>query len=351
MNRLMTRMSLTRRNFLQSAAITGALAARGGRESNALSSRTVMNKPAPLKSGDAVGLVCPGSPIRPELVKGAADHLAARGYRPVLGESLSREYLCGLSGEDEARAADLNRMWRDSKVRAVFTLRGGYGANRILDSLDYGALRADPKWLTGFSDITSLHAAIFRRTGLPSLHGLAFGYSFGDGEPEALIAKTWWDLVEGRAGAEALTAEWKAVSPPQTWRGGAAEGVLLGGNLSRLASLAGTEYALPDDEPIILFLEEVDEAAYRVDRFLMQLKLAGLLDRVAGAIVGQFTPHEDEPEEAPLIQNVLRDQASRLGVPVLAGAPIGHEHYNLTLIHGARVRLDADAQSLVYLEA
>ena len=311
-------------------------------------------RPHALKSGDAVALVCPASPIQADSVRRAKGYLEKHGYKVQLGKHLSAPFLCDLSGTDEERLEDLNGFLRDPGIRAVMTLRGGYGSPRLLDGLDYAAIKSSPKILTGFSDITALHLAVYAETGQVTFHSPALGYSFGASSLKKFTERAFWMMLDGSGtpGQAAFVdaGDWPNLPSLETWAPGAAEGVLLGGNLSIVAGLEGTPYALPRDEDVILFLEEVGEPAYRVDRMLTQMRLAGAFKRVRGVMLGAVTAPKDKPTEKPMIQGVLRDRLGDLGVPILRGVPIGHQSYNMTVAHGARVRLDAGAKTLHYLD-
>lgn len=350
-------MKTNRRIFLHSVPAIGLL-------TNQLQNRVchavdtiddAMIKPKAIRPGDTLGLVCPGSPVELELVKKTTDYFEARGYRYKLGKSLSVEYLCELSGTDDQRIDDLNSMIRDDSIDAVVTLRGGYGTNRILPYIDYDALKANPKWITGYSDITGLHLAVLRNTGMHTLHGPAVAFDFGGGTASSALEQSFWDTIEGRIQPQqnilSQYPSWLSYTKTEAWVEGKAQGVLVGGNLSRLSSLAGTPFAVPSNQEIILFLEDVDEAAYRVDRMITQLRDSSVFNHVQGILIGQHLPPEDDQKEAPMIQNVLKNQLMNYGIPVLAYVPIGHHDYNLSVVHGAMVEMDATQHSVQYIES
>jgi muramoyltetrapeptide carboxypeptidase len=352
---IMNYMKSNRRTFLLSLPVAGIMSTQiRGTMSVAAESPNMSLKPKAIKPGDTVGLVCPGSPVEPELVTKTTAYFESKGYRYKLGKSISEEYLCELSGTDEQRIEDLNAMISDDTVDAVVTLRGGYGTNRILPYINYDTLKANPKWVTGYSDITGLHLALFRNTGMLTLHGPAVAFDFGQGTASPALEQSFWDTVEGRIQQKqnilSRYPSWLSYTKTETWVEGKAQGILVGGNLSRLSSLAGTPYAVPPDVDIILFIEDVDEAGYRVDRMITQLRDSGVFDRVKGILVGQHIPPEDDQKEAPIIQRVLKDQLMKHGVPVLAHVPIGHHDYNLSVVHGALVEMDAGQHSIQYLE-
>ena len=302
-----------------------------------------MIRPPALAPGARIALVAPAGPLGEGAVDRAVERVRAWGYEAWEGVSVRGRHGF-LSAPDEARAADFNRALRDPSVDAIWSLRGGYGVMRILPDIDWDALAARPRPVIGFSDITALHLGI-QRLGIVSFHGphpatVELNDFSADGlrrilespDPAGVLP-----FVTGDARAEAV-------------RGGVAEGPLVGGNLSLVAGTLGTPYAIRA-EGAILFLEEVGEHAYRIDRLLTQLRLAGVLDAVAGVALGAFTETPGDGENGlPSVADVLRDRLGDLGVPVAMGFPFGHVDDNWTLPVGARARLDADAGTLEVLE-
>ena len=288
-----------------------------------------------------VALVAPAGPLNGEHdLERAKDNVRSFGWVPVVGANvLGRNGY--LAGSDGARLADLNDALVDDAIDAVWCIRGGYGVMRILETVDYAALRRRPKPVIGYSDITALHAAIATRCDVVTFHGPTARAQLSNFSRESLRRA----LVGGEpAGA----AEGARVLAP-----GRARGRLVGGNLAILCGLAGTAYA-PDYRDAILVMEDVNEAVYRIDRMLTQLRLNGALGACAGIIFGQFMDIPvDAPEEslgARSLEDVLAEVASVLGVPCIAGAPIGHVADQWTLPLGAQAELDADARTLRILE-
>lgn len=301
----------------------------------ALSTLRVMRLPPPLGPGARVALVAPAGPLRSEAeLATSIENARSLGWEPVQGANvLARHGYLG--GTDAQRLEDLNRALADDSVDAIWFVRGGYGAMRLLEALDYAALRRHPKSLIGYSDITALHAAVGARCDLVCYHGPTARGVVTPFSRESLVAA----VVEGRdpcgsaPGARTLAA-------------GRAEGRLVGGNLALLAALAGTPYA-PDYEGAILVMEDVGEDTYRIDRMLTQLALAGALGKVAGIAFGQFTdgtPSHDVTSRA--LDDVLREAAAVAGVPAIAGIPLGHIDDQWTIPLGARAELDAGARTL-----
>jgi len=294
-----------------------------------------MRLPLPLAPGARVALVAPAGPLRndDELAASIA-HAKSLGWEPVPGlNAMRREGY--LAGTDADRLRDLNLALQDDRMDGIWCVRGGYGAMRILDGVDYDAMRRRPKVLLGYSDITALHAAIGVKSDVVTFHGptargelTAFSR---DSLTRALIAHR--DPCGHAAGARPL-------------REGRAEGRLVGGNLALLASLAGTPFA-PDYEGAILVLEDVGEATYRIDRMLRQLMLGGALAKVAGIAIGHFTDGS-EPDDATsrALDDVLREAADVARVPAVVGIPLGHIADQWTIPLGARAELDADRCTL-----
>lgn len=337
-------MGLDRRMML--AAMGGALAA-----AKAPAPRSP-EKPPRLRPGDTVGLIEPAGFTDDlfdlDLVK---ETIAAMGLKPRPGKHLAQRQGY-LAGKDADRAADVNAMFADPEVRAVFAVRGGWGCARILPYLDFATIRANPKLLVGFSDITALHLAFAARAGFPTIHG-----------PNA--ASSWprfsWDAFRAIAfdGATPLLVnpvahEDRLVQRSgriRTFRGGKAAGRLLGGNLTVLAALVGTPW-MPAFDGAILFLEDVGEAPYRIDRMLTQLSLAGLLGKVAGVVFGQCTTcaASDASYGGFTVSEVLQQHLEPLGVPAFQGAAIGHVASQFSLPVGVRAEIDADLGSIRLLE-
>jgi muramoyltetrapeptide carboxypeptidase len=298
--------------------------------------------PNVLRAGDAVALVSPAGPLAESRVQAAVQELTSWGLRPrVYPHALDTHSF--YAGTDEHRAADLNDALADPEIRAVLCNRGGYGAQRILAHIDYDAVRRDPKLLIGFSDITALHGALWTQTGLATVHGPVAGQL----ELGGLFAST---IKRALMSTEPVVVE--ACSDEPTFRvrtSGIAEGLLLGGNLSMLSTCVGTPY-MPDLEGAILLIEDVNEAAYRIDRLLTHLRNCGILQRVGGVAVGQFS----EPGNGNAVikpADVLIERLGDLGVPVLGGLSIGHGDRNIAVSLGTYARLDADSGTLTVAAA
>jgi muramoyltetrapeptide carboxypeptidase len=296
-----------------------------------------LHRPPPLESGARVALVAPAGPLRDETdVERAVANSRALGWEPLVGaHALARHRY--LAGRDEDRLRDLQRAIDDDRVDAIWCLRGGYGTMRLLDALDLTALRAHPKPLIGFSDITALHAAIGREAQLVSFHGPTARGVLSDFSRDSLVR-----AVRQRSDPCGEAPHAQALVP------GRAAGRLVGGNLALLAALAGTPYE-PDYDGAILVLEDVNESVFRVDRMLTQLRLSGALAQVAAIAFGAFTDAPDDDQSA--FDVLLHEVSNRLDVPALSGIPLGHIDEQWTIPLGAIAELDADARTLRVLDA
>ncbi len=298
-----------------------------------------------LTEGATLALIAPAGPPRAERLEQAPALLAAMGFKAKLMPGVTVGANAGskldfLSADDDTRLADLHAAFADPEVDAVYALRGGYGCARLLDRIDVDLLRANPKPLIGYSDITSLHA-LLDGMGLPAWHApmpasdlLAAG---GEGDVQAVKEA----LHRGtRAGDVIAPPEMIAAAHALNF-GVSAQGRLVGGNLAVYAALLGTPWQ-PRTAGAILFIEDIGEAPYRVDRMLAQLRLAGLLDAAAGFLVGSFTDAEDP-------QAVLADYLHATGKPVLAGWPSGHCSPHVPLPLGVGVQMDVRRGQLTLL--
>ena len=292
-------------------------------------------------------LVAPAGPVDRERILQFQQVLESKGYKTIVPDTLFRadRYL---AGDDATRAAELNAAFRDPNVDAVFPCRGGYGLTRILDKLDYDALRQQPKLVIGFSDVTALHLAIARKSRLFTLHSpMPQAFLFSDADSHQASNDVFWSFIRGQPyGRTKLPIQ--VISPAVKKRvrsicGGRTDGRLVGGNLTLICATLGTPYAI-EPRGKILVIEDTGERPYRIDRYLSQLKLAGVLDQLAGVVVGDFTDAQEESER------IIADYIRPIGIPAISGFPIGHEAENLTLPLGASVKLDADAPSLTITE-
>jgi muramoyltetrapeptide carboxypeptidase len=308
-------------------------------------------KPKRLSAGDRVALVSPaGATFNTVDLDIARESLEALGLVVQNGDHLLDRHGY-LAGADKDRAADINRYFADPSIRAVLPIRGGWGSSRMLPYIDFDVIAKNPKVFLGFSDITALHMAIQAKTGLVTFHG-----PNGSGRWDA-FSVDWVRRVI--FDAQAVTFEnlhdkgeflVQTENRIQTITPGTARGRILGGNLSVLAGIIGSAY-LPDFEGAILFLEDVGEDLYRIDRMLTTLKLAGVLDKISGVVFGECT--ECEPGEgygSLTLREILDDIIAPLKVPAWHGAMIGHRIPQFTIPEGIQVEIDAGAGLIRMLE-
>lgn len=336
----------TRRQFLTAGAAGGLLAALGPAARGA--SGPAVIKPPRLAPGDRVGMINPArAAFRREPVEIQAEALTAVGLEPVQGPNFykRRGYF---AGTDEERAADVNTLFGDPTIKALVGI-GGWGSARILPHLDYDLIRANPKVVAGFSDVTALLNGLYAQTGLITFHGP---------HPRVRSSADYFrrvlfdgEAVEFRNPSELGDDElvqtrdrWATITP------GRARGRLVGGNLTVLSALVGSPY-LPDFAGAILFLEDVNEEVYRVDRMMTQLRLAGILGRLAGFVFGRCSRCEPGTSYGSLtLEEVLDDHVKPLGIPAYRGAMIGHIKSQFTLPIGAEAEIDADEGVIRLLE-
>lgn len=305
-------------------------------------------KPSPLRKGETVGLISPASaPLKPDIIPGAVAYFENRGYPVKLGQNALKK-LGYLAGTDQERADDFNAMARDPRVRAIFAIRGGYGTPRILPLINYPALRRDPKIICGFSDITGLQCAIFRKTGLVTFSGAMPGVEFWKGA-HPWTEEIFWNAVSSKKKLGRLA------NPPGedlfTRRPGRASGPLICGNLSLLVSLLGTPF-MPSLRGAILLLEDVGEEPYRVDRMFTQLRNAKVLDQIAGLVLGTFTHCTPKEQSKPslTLDQLFTHLEQWLKVPFMTNLQYGHIPKKLTLPLGVHAELDATKRTLTITE-
>lgn len=300
--------------------------------------------PRPLRPGGTVGLVAPSGAVRaPDGLERAIESVRQQGFKPVVGDSCGQAYGY-LAGPDEVRARDINNMFADDSVDAIFCIRGGYGAPRILHMLDYNMISHNPKRLLGYSDVTALHSALLQHAGLISFHG---PMPVSDWIQASFDPFSMWHLQKMLCGSIRGPLENPPGHPPmQTLSGGRCEGRLVGGNLTLVSALCGTPYEL-DADGTIVFLEDLCEKTYRIDHMLTQLRLSGLFEQCAGVVFGQFVNCSIEHPGFGLdLMEIIRDIVLPCGKPVLFGLEAGHGQPSLTLPLGATCRMDADARTL-----
>ncbi|PIC63561.1 LD-carboxypeptidase [Sporosarcina sp. P13] len=302
-----------------------------------------MIRPERLVKGDVIGIVAPASPVAREQVERSFSFLEQLGLRYKVGQSVYAKngYL---AGSDEKRLADLHGMFKDPEVKGIICAGGGYGSARYAEQLDMELIQENPKVFWGFSDITYLHTAIRQGTGLVTFHGPMLASCVAKKEFHELSGKMFGQLL---APVEVHYSQ--AISPLDAIVGGVAEGEVVGGNLTLLANSIGSEFEIQTNRKL-LFIEDVGEEPYKVDRLLNQLRLAGKLREAAGIIIGDFAKAEPATKGATLtLDEVFAHYFSNLGKPVVKGFRMGHCEPNIAIPLGVKGRLDADELTLTIL--
>ncbi len=332
-------MRINRKDFLKTLG-AGSLGAAIGSKLPIPEGRQSVIPPA-LKKGDTIGMISPASSL-PEYLSYSkiVKKIEDLGFKVKVGEHAKDEYGY-FAGTDKNRAEDLNAMFADPEVDGIIPFRGGWGCNRILEYIDFDLIAQNPKPLIGFSDITSLLLSIYAKTGLITYHG-PVGKSHWTDFTTRHFRKT---LVQ----TEAFSMQ-NAASEIETITGGKAAGKLLGGNLTVLTAMIGSGY-LPDWQNNILFVEEVGEEIYRIDRMLTQLRLAGVFDKISGFIFGKCVNCETEPGPHFTLKEIVKQHIAEFNIPAYMGANIGHIDDMLTVPVGLGAEIDADAGIIRLLEA
>ncbi|MDX1752417.1 MAG: LD-carboxypeptidase [Salinimicrobium sediminis] len=339
---------MQRRNFLMNVGL-GSLAIPLHSLANSIPTTNYfqeVKRPKRLKKGDTIGIVSPAGAIyESEPYEIAVESMEAMGLKVKLGEYVRTRH-GHLAGTDEQRAEEFNEMWRDPDVDAIICLRGGSGAARILPLLDYETIEKNPKIFIGYSDITALHLAIYKKTGLVTFHG-------------PLATSTWNNFAAEHFQKLLFEAEAVQYENPSDKGGlltqtrnrirtitpGTATGGLLGGNLSVLTNIMGTPYFPENWENSILYLEDVGEKIYAVDRMMTQLQLGGVLEKISGFIFGKCTecdPGGSSGYGSLTLEEVIDHYIKPLGIPAFSGAMIGHINDNVTIPNGIRAEMDAE---------
>ncbi len=286
---------------------------------------TKMKQAPLLKPGNKIRIVAPAGKIKPERILPAADWLSKQGYEVELGKHVfATDYQ--YAGTDQHRLNDLQEALNDKTCAAIICARGGYGVVRLLDKIDFKAFKRNPKWLIGYSDITALHLAI-NNLDFASIHGTMPPYFFDE---QGNANENLTSLIKMLRG-EHSNYTFKTKVPQRT---GVAEAQLIGGNLSLITSLIGTKYEINTHNKI-LFIEDIDEYLYHIDRMMHHLKLAGKLENLAGLLVGDFTEIKDNDDPfGKTVEEIIWEAVSDYDFPVSFGLKAGHDEKNLALAFG-----------------
>lgn len=296
-------------------------------------------KPKKLKKGDLIGIISPAStPSDLSKIEKGVKYLESLGYRVEVGENVGKEHGY-LAGSDDERLNDFHAMFKNKDVKAIFSVRGGYGSGRLLDKINYSLIKRNPKIFVGYSDITALHLALFKKAGLLTFAGPMLATDFS-GKINTFAEENFWRI---------LTSS-KKIGKLHNPNGekfyvlnsGRAEGNILGGNLAVLTSIMGSEY-FPSFKNSILFLEDIGETPYKIDRFFNQLKLAKIFNQTNGVILGRFTDcyEKDKSKSTIKLNEVIDHYFSKLKIPVIYNFSHGHIKENITIPIGLNCKLNS----------
>lgn len=287
-------------------------------------------QPPPLKRGDKVALISPAYNTSMERIYATAEVLRSWGYKPVIGPNAGQSYLLKFAGTPAQRLADLRWALRDTTIKAIICNRGGYGTLELVDSISDADLTAHPKWIIGFSDVTTLHSLAFG-SHLMSIHGtmsIVMGRTGGTDTASVLLH----ELLSGRI------PRYHVPPHPQN-RTGKASGILTGGNLCTFVAQISADTDISRYDNMILFIEEVEETVHNVDRMLLILRKRGILERCRGIVVGNFSDYEAE-YSFNTVEELIRYRLDDLDIPIMCGFPAGHTRVNLPVVIGAPVTME-----------
>ena len=305
-------------------------------------------KPKQLKKGQTIGLIAPGSSITEDKLNKAIETVEKLGLKPAFTKNILAKHGY-LAGTDEQRLSDLHQMFSDIKIDGIWCIRGGYGCTRLLSKIDYKLIKRNPKVLIGYSDITALLQAIYKKTGLIGFHGpvaVSEPTDYTLDHFRKTLMTTDSNLVLNNSAEnqtnKAINFQTKIINP------GKAKGKLIGGNLSLISALAGTKYQLPVKNRI-LFLEDIGEKPYRIDRMLTQLRQSCDLNKAAAIVLGIFADCEGGENSLSLMET-LEDRLGDLKIPVIYGMSFGHIDNQMTLPVGIKAALNTENQTITLLE-
>jgi muramoyltetrapeptide carboxypeptidase len=307
-------------------------------------------KPKRLQAGDLIGLITPGSFIPDAALEKAVKNLETLGFRTALAPNI-RAKMGYVAGTDQQRLDDLHGMFANPEIKAVWCARGGYGCTRLLPRINFNLIRQNPKVFIGYSDITALLNAVWQKTGLVGFHGPVASSTFTPYTIEHLLAV----LVEAQSPHEIpLAIDYADSTDPlfqyQTLQPGKVQGTLAGGNLTLLSAMAGTEFAFNATGKLV-FMEDIDEKPYRVDRMLTQLQQSAHLDKALGFALGIFSGcTADAGDESLTLSETVSQQLVGSGAPAVYGLSFGHVQHQCTLPVGIQAQLDTQAKTITLLE-
>jgi muramoyltetrapeptide carboxypeptidase len=287
--------------------------------------------PAYLQNGHTIGLVCPAGYMAIDKVQTCVNTLQEWGYNVKVGNTLGKEAVNYFSGTDEERLADFQQLLDDDEVKAILCARGGYGTSRIIDQLNFKRFKENPKWIIGYSDVTVLLSHVYRNYKITSLHA-PMAAAFNDEGYKNEYVQSLKDALEGKKIKYTIDTH-------ELNRKGEAIGELVGGNLSMLTHLIGSS-SEPKTKGRILFIEDIGEYYYKIDRMLLQLKRAGKLENLAGLIIGGFTDMQDTTLKfGQDVYDLIFDKIKEYNYPVCFNFPVGHQTNNYAMKVGAGFKL------------
>ncbi len=301
---------------------------------------TSLIRPPALQAGDKVSVISSARWFNADLLETGLETLRSMKLQPIVGKHVSAPWN-QFAGNDQNRAANLQWALDDPEIKAVFCARGGYGSVRIIDQLDFTKFKQHPKWLIGYSDVTVLHSHIHQTCGIETLHA-TMPVNYTSNSPQAI--QTMQDVIFGKALSHEFSAH-------QFNRKGLGQGQVVGGNLSILYSLMGSVSSLNTDGKI-LFIEDLDEYLYHIDRMMQNLKRGGLLENLSGLIVGGLTDmHDNDTPFGFTAKEIVRDAVSQYTYPVCFNFPAGHLDDNRALIIGRKATLEIGEQGLLKFDS
>ena len=306
-------------------------------------------KPKRLKPKDLIGIISPASkPADDSRVERGVKYFESLGYRTAVGKNVGKQHGY-LAGTDEERLEDLHSMFAHNEVKAIICVRGGYGSGRLIPKINFNLIKRHPKIFVGYSDITALQMAFLKKAGLVTFAGPMVAVDFHKDEIVEFTEEFFWRIVTSPK--KIGKVQNPDGEPFYSLNGGKAEGRLIGGNLAVFNSLLGSRY-LPDFKDKILFLEDIGEPPYRIDRMLNQLKLAKAFEQAEGVILGKFTDCAEEDEDTPTLSlsEVFDDYLKDIKKPVIYNLKHGHISENLTLPFGIKVKIDGNKKTVEFAE-
>ncbi len=294
-----------------------------------------MKFPDKFRQGDTIGLIAPSSPVKPEILDQCIELMQTMGYRVKLGKSVKLSYHGYLAGPDDIRAEDVNTMFADNEVKAIFCIRGGNGSVRIMDKIDYDIIRRNPKVFVGYSDITNLNMAFYHLCDMVTFHGPMVSSNMLD-HYDGYTRESFETTINMGKSLDFINPEKQEIKVVTEGYG---EGTIIGGNLSLLINMLGTFYA-PDFKDKILFIEDVHESVPNVDRMIMQLFQLHIFEQIKGLIIGDFSECENSYDSNYLIQEYIVDTFKDVKIPVMYNIICGHCFPTATIPLGVNCIMD-----------